>query len=168
MPSEIKIISNDCRLLKRRKKRQQRHLNRILFLFTQKSTCLFVCLFAFFLRSLRDRCPIVTVTCKTNVSSLPGIFSIILSIHPSICQPINNKFQQRRIDIGKNKEVIHCTLAKQFFQLIQNFRSCHFFSEKNNVCSKSVPDDCTTPIFSDLLVSSPNFAPPWRILLIFH
>ena len=89
--------------------------------------CLFVC---FFLRSLRDRCPIVTVTCKTNVSSLPGIFSIILSIHPSICQPINNKFQQRRIDIGKNKEVIHCTLAKQFFQLIQNFRSCRLLSEK--------------------------------------
>lgn len=48
VPSEIKIISYDYRLLKRIKKRQQRHLNRILFLFAQKSTCLFVCLFAFF------------------------------------------------------------------------------------------------------------------------
>ena len=75
----------DYRLLKRRKKLQQRHLNRILFLFTQKSTRLLVCWLIYFLRSLSDRCHIVTVTCKTNVSSLIAIFSIILSIHPSIC-----------------------------------------------------------------------------------
>lgn len=97
-------------------------------MFTQKSTCLFVCWLAFFLRSPCDRCQIVTVTCKTNVSSLLGINHSFHS--PLYLPPINNKFQRRHIDIGRNKEVIHCTLAKQFFQLIQNFRSCRLLSEK--------------------------------------
>ena len=39
-------------------------------------------------------CQIVTGTYKKNVSSLLGIFTIIQSIHPSICQPINNKLQR--------------------------------------------------------------------------
>ena len=108
----------------------------------------------------------MTVTCKTNVLSLLGIFLIILSIHPSICYLSITNFND---DILTLVEIKRSSIAPWPYNFSNSSKISEVaaFFQKKNVCLKSVPDDCTTPIFSDLLVSSPNFAPPWRILLNF-
>ena len=134
MPSKKKIISYDYQLLKKRIKRLDSHLIRVLLLYAQRNTCLF----SFFLHSLSDRCQNVTGTYKTNALSLLGIFSIIQSPFT----PLSANLSLTNFNVGI------LTLAEIKWSSVRawpnNFSNSSklsrllLFSEKNSVCSKSV------------------------------
>ena len=92
------------------------------------------------------------------------------SIHASTCQTIIKKLQRRHIDIGRNNWSAHPLDPRQTnFPAHSKLRSCRHSQKKISVCLKLVPVDCRHHTFSsDPLVSSPNLAPPRRIMLIFH